>query len=652
MRRYLVVVCYCAAVAVVARDVWERRETWKAADRCAVGSDGKLVHREAGHAGRVYLDADAYYWLYIARQVYSGNVVRVRSLPFDNAPFGRESHWSSLLPLLISAGAHTAGVLTGGDGAEMAAAVGSWINPLLLLLMGLSVALMFRGRLPPLLLGALVVATVTLPALRKDAAWSRIDHHALVDLAACLAVGLGGIAAVTGDGGVGTSSGRRRFAAAGIAGGILMWLEAAAAVPLLGAMALANIVLRGMGRNGRASAMMWREWARWGAGTSVVLYIWEYLPGHAGMVLEVNHPVYALAWLGAGELAVVIARGNPAGRARRVAVGMFWGACIGLPALLIFRGPQEWFVLRDPFLIRVHQCIAEFQPFFRVFHSAPLLGFAYMFGVLPLLPAWGILHATERGLAAGRRSGLLATSLAAGAALTAALGCSRFAGLFSAALVPAAGLVLVELFGGEGAVGSRRVWLARGMAAVLLVQAALMMWPEARALGRIARGSGTEGCVRLPPRVVSQILLRDTALETAGLVGESGAVALVGLDLAAYCQFFAPLRSTGALYWENRDGLRATAEFFCDYGDHRARRIARERNVALVIVEAAPEAAARWHYCLYGYADPQSVRRTLGYRLAVGEDVPAWLCRIGGERVRLTERAGFRVYRVRDVSGG
>ncbi len=97
----------------------------------------------------------------------------------------------------------------------------------------------------------------------------------------------------------------------------------------------------------------------------------------------------------------------------------------------------------------------------------------------------------------------------------------------------------------------------------------------------------------------------------------------------------------------------AVAVVACDVWERRETWKAADRCAVGSDGKLVHREAARWHYCLlYGYADPQSVRRPLGYRLAVGEDVPAWHCRIRGERVRLAERAGFRVYRVRDVSGG
>src|SRR5208283_5985091 len=102
-----------------------------------------------------------------------------------------------------------------------------------------------------------------------------------------------------------------------------------------------------------------------GCAASFAAYAIEYFPAQMGWRLEVNHPLYGLAWLGGGELICQLGRrwvpGAIPGRSdSRLAVG---GAILAglLPAVaLIARSRTFW--VADPFLWRLHTAyIAEFH---------------------------------------------------------------------------------------------------------------------------------------------------------------------------------------------------------------------------------------------------------------------------------------------------
>jgi hypothetical protein len=93
------------------------------------------------------------------------------------------------------------------------------------------------------------------------------------------------------------------------------------------------------------------------------------------MRLEVNHPIYVLAFFLGGELLC---------RTQRLFLGEgssksdgLWAAvsALGLLAIggIIFFGPMEWHAMRQPFMRRLHQEIAEFQPITRSQGAASLL---------------------------------------------------------------------------------------------------------------------------------------------------------------------------------------------------------------------------------------------------------------------------------------
>jgi hypothetical protein len=103
----------------------------------------------------------------------------------------------------------------------------------------------------------------------------------------------------------GCLSGRRRdWAGAGIAGALAVWTQASAALPLLagvvaGALALSRSKeARAAGLNGS-----WRTWGYSGGATLLAAAVIEYVPADVtAMRLDGVHPVYALSWVGAGEV--------------------------------------------------------------------------------------------------------------------------------------------------------------------------------------------------------------------------------------------------------------------------------------------------------------------------------------------------------------
>lgn len=104
---------------------------------------------------------------------------------------------------------------------------------------------------------------------------------------------------------------RRWFVIAGIAGGLGLWIDVRLQVPVLIGIAGGALLMAWLGRGGettpvtRGTRNPWRAWGISGAVTAMAAYLLEYFPGHLDVLawrLEVNHPLYAIAWLGGGEI--------------------------------------------------------------------------------------------------------------------------------------------------------------------------------------------------------------------------------------------------------------------------------------------------------------------------------------------------------------
>lgn len=128
---------------------------------------------------KVYLENDSYYWLTYARQMLVEGKWRIRHTHADNAPYGREVHWSQSVSWLLVVGAIVAKVLGVSDWTLALEAASVWINPLLHALMvgGLGWVAARRFGVVPGMILALLLASL------PDIAWNfltlRPDHQTL-----------------------------------------------------------------------------------------------------------------------------------------------------------------------------------------------------------------------------------------------------------------------------------------------------------------------------------------------------------------------------------------------------------------------------------------------------------------------------------------
>lgn len=513
---------------------------------------------------------DGYHWLLQTERMLAGDGLRIRRTDVDNAPHGREVHWSSLPRWGLGA----------------IAVVRSWMRPGLRPSQALEQVAAFAG---PLALALFLMAFVPLVAIRFGTAAAAVfalawvgafplyesvmagivDHHGLVlmSCAVLLTLLLGG-----GGGWVrteaangrpsrhwlpGPRAARRWFIGAGVAGGIGLWLSAMTLIPVIIAISMAAVLGTGLlaragtdiSTEGAASGApsrpastldvasyrpepeLWRVWGMAGCLTSLAAWFVEYLPGHPGWRLEVNHPLYALAWLGAGDAIARTCRWladarsgagqPPAGSARQWRWLAFDAVLIIAAPLVILVTGEATFHLADPFLRTLHYAsIAEFQGLAAHLAPASLIHVIQSTAALPLLllPIAALL-----GRGAGRGKDGLACRLTAAAM---AVGGAAF---IHVAVLPtvrrtlaATGLLPVDAAAAD--------LLAHGATFVIdaLVVMLLLAWP-ARARVRVPQPQ--ERALLLTAAVPATALLALTMWQVRWL--GTAAVALLVLCFAA-----------------------------------------------------------------------------------------------------------------------
>jgi tetratricopeptide (TPR) repeat protein len=527
---------------------------------------------------------DGYQWIVHAQRLLGDGGWRVRRTDIDNYPAGREVHWSSgLIWWLLLLGRVGGGSAPGAGPAIERAAL--FACPLLHAIFLLLLTVVAYRRFGAATACVVALALATVPRFVEFFRAGYVDHHGLAAVAgfACVlfaaAAGAGWVrhgsaAAVSRTdpaGRRGTSHGvpderaaTRWIIASALAGSAGLWVSAASQVPVLVGIGLGALAAAGRWPRTapdpslRYLPRLWRTWGWAGAGGSLLFYLLEYVPHSMGMRLEVNHPLYAVAWAGAGELLFRICRRLRGGRLiedppDKAAIPLAVIAVAVLPALILI-APGRFFWVSDHFVWTLHRGISEFQNIFRHVHDFGIRRSLSTISILPLL-------AIPAGLALGRarldayRKGMLAVTL------------------FPAIVLGVLATAQVRWLGNQEA-----LWIA-----VLAVITALVSDSTLRLPTWGVRAAGVFVVViflQFPLSVVRsavidlrpplelgledrfQLVMRDVAQKLRSRAGDRPLVVLAGPTAMTAMIYFGGLHGLGTLYWENRDGLKAAASIY------------------------------------------------------------------------------------------
>jgi hypothetical protein len=602
---------------------------------------------------RVFLDSDPCYWLTYAAEMVERGAWRLRATSFDNAPYGREMHWSQAISWLLVLFGWGRRLVTGEPWAAALENGAIWVNPALHLLFAAASGWLLARRL------GLAPALIWLTGLctAADLPWAfhplRPDHHSLHILFTYLSVIL---LAVGGLGWISSAPKQEEFAwrwwraleppdrrtarrcllAAGLCGGLGLWTGATVQLLTLGAVVAAALflVLHMPVREEGISCDpdLWLVWARTGAATSLVFYLVEYAGAWTGLRLEVNSPLHAVAWWSAGELLARLARNRMAGGAAGGKRRVLWLWSMGmllLPAALIF-GPPGWHVMHDPGMQRLHNFIHEFFTFPNDSRGQMAMKIWTGYGLLPLVaPAalwlsgprwsrsyeWGLLWV---GFALSLGMAVLAWQQV------------RWLPFLSVALLWLAAVVAAVL----ARHGRPRPVAAASIALILVAQATWSLARNIRDVSRL-RHLETEVVQELTKGVLTKHLCQrlDAANEARSFRF------MADPDIAGPLYYYGRIPSVASFYWENRQGNDDAVAFFADPGEVRARAVARARGLTHLLLPQGQELARAYFFMREGFYDDAGAEETLLGRLARNE-APAWL-----SRDRTLTRIGHARYR-------
>lgn len=622
---------------------------------------------------------DSFLWIDHARALANSGDWRLRWTWFDNAPEGRPVRWSSGFALwLVGLGRVWAGVHDTGieDGIERA---GVWACPILFLgcVALLSAVVMRYGGV--LAAGAIAVALLASGDVYGGFIPGEPDHHGL---AAVCAVGtLLGLAMAVSD----PRAARLGVVVSALAGAIGLWISAVTqsfAFVFLGIGI--SVVLGWLYRRrlqstagprqvreesarqarkasshrdrfdgdmnpGLLDSSMWRMWGRVGALVSIAFYIFEYVPDAVSWHVEVNHPLYSLAWLAGAEMLAMWServhpgRTGPTQNAALRTVKLVLCALLVLgPALAVLVLGERAHALRDPFLAALHSQISELQPITDLLRvgDASLL---QALGVLPLV-AIAAAFALRWNISMRQRATLMLCLVPLAVATVLRVYQVRWGviwGGFAVALAAVALPVLTRAL--------RERWGARPCTIVLATALLVaMIGPSSILRGAIQHAEMGEE-LTLPE--LRALILRDVALQirtgaeslaateasrseasslSAGSrhEGDRRAVALcvlAGPASSVLLSYFGGIPSIGTLYWENTEGLRAAAELATARTNEEALRLATERKLTHVVLTEWEDFATHYDAVLQAPSSARPSGELFAHRMAESASRAEWL---------------------------
>lgn len=595
----------------------------------------------------VYVDAQM--WVRYALDLQENGGARTRFTDVDNAPFGREVHWSSLLTWVI-AGAGEWRHLATGEPLPLATERSlPWINFTLLLALVIAFSAWTTRRAGA---GAgLIVAFGMIGHRDFYDGFSPyyVDHHGLITAAVFgLVLGAmfmgGGWWRATRPGEhpllpASRSSARRAAVVSALGGATGLWMSAASTIPAIMFVSFAGLVTAWAWRKKAHSAGaafdadLWRLWGRVGAAASLGFYLVEYAPTHFGGRLEVNHPLYALAWWGGAELVALLAEWRHGAVPSRPISPRRWLLpllAIGAAPAVILLGGATVFAVRETFVGGISPYVLEGM-------SLPALvratGWSIFFlhineSLLPAIPALFLLFAR------GTQDRVALSFVVLATVCFLALACYQIR-FWQNTAGPQLCLTLVVLTALAHNWSSRaRWWLVLGTTAGLFLPPTLTRVLDLRET--------------LQHRAVSRLdlapaLHRDIAAALRSSQPNGDIVLLACPSTSTSVSYYGRFKSLGTLYWENHPGLRAAAEIFSARSETEARTLLRERHVTHLVFTSDEDFLRPYFDLLHPGATTADFDRTFGQQLFVQQQLPTWLRVLPYRPPAELQRPGLRV---------
>ena len=584
---------------------------------------------------------DGYAWNRHAEHLGENGEWRVRHTDFDNAPQGREVHWNSAFAWYLRGLGEIYRAVTGDSLRNSIFRMSIWANPILLVLaLGIFSTLSAR-RFGPLCGSVIAIGMVAVPTFYEGFMPAYPDHHGLIAFALLgmlFGIAWAGAGWVQNEGGNDFApphtlrQARHGMIFSAICGAAGLWISAFSAAVVLGAIGVSAIIATLLwGRMSRAKAggefhpELWKYWALGGAAGSLAFFLFEYFPFNMGIRMEVNHPLYAIAWLGGGwSLAVIsgwlcqLGNKNQPFPWRGLILPVV--ACAILP-IVVLLGGNEVYSAKDPFMIRLYTNIAELLPLMMRVRMGGLTWGAAI-GWFPVFLLAAVALQMSRTVGRGTKAVLI--FLAIPILLITALQFYqvRWGMLAGPLYIALAGIVVPQIWRLVP-----RELLSRFVVAAMLLSFGYILvaptfkntftvaWAQFRSGDKVSITAG-QGLALLH-RQMARAILDDAAGAPVVLLSSPNSSCL----LSAMAGF----RTVGTLYWENVEGLKAAAAGLNAQSDEEALAFMKKHGITHVSMMTWENFIGPFFGILYPKPVPgKSYENSFGKRALFDKVIPPW----------------------------
>jgi len=565
---------------------------------------------------------------------------RTRYVYFDNAPHGRELHWCSAFAWYLRGLGEIYRAQTGDTLRNSIFRMSIWANPILLIVALGLFATMSAKRFGPLCGSVLAIGMVTTASFYEGFLPAYPDHHGITAFAL---MGIVFGIAWAGAGWIHKDPERAfvlphsfkqarhgmLFSAVSAAAGL--WISGFSAAIIaagIGIGAIVSVLI--FGKKAASDGCeyhpeLWRYWAMATAAGSLVFYFIEYFPNNFGMRLEVNHPLYALAWLGGGwvifEVTQWIRRNqiNPTPFPwKRLILPIL--ACSLLPGF-VFLGGHKYYLLKQDFMLGLMKNIAEGLPLLtRIQMGAITWKVAFGYFPLFLITALGLM--CVKRVNAGTKGTLLLLIFPILLVTTLQIFQVRWGMLNGPTYIALAGIVVPQLWALLPKVRAWRIAGYIGLAGIAYLFSAdtvrgmvLPFWKQYRSDKNIEVGAGQ--ILALLHRDMAKTLLQNANGKPITLLSSPNSSCLL-TTLGGF-------KTLGTLYWENVEGLKTAAKILNAQSDEEALSLIKERGVTHVSLMTWENFIAPYFELLYPKPIPgKSVENSFGYKALFKKELPRW----------------------------
>jgi len=554
------------------------------------GPEGRIVQPfntgDGEHTRNLVITSapDGRWWIMHAEKMAREGKLRIRHTDSDNPPHGREVHWSSLQMWNLVGLSKIVSLWPIVDTLSPIETAALFIGPLTLLVFLVIGTIISWQAFGPQVAVAFPLCLVASRSVLYFFRAGESDHHGLVAMFAAFGV----ILLLGGRLGLEKPDRRRSrwwFALAGIFSAAGLWVSAATQLPILFATGIGSLAVTWFATRSteiRCNYISWRVWGLSGALASCFFYLIEYYPSHLGWRLEVNHPIYSLAWLAGAEILCRFARAMQSRTISKITpleltILLTCILAVILPAVLVVICGEKVFVVSDHFLYALHDYfINEFMSLSTVAKS---IGYHYaVFSYSSTIAALLIFTLASIRSELPSRAWYLMLFAATPMIFMTMLAFRqiRWSGTAAALVIP---LVLTSLWGLGSLAKGRYQWrLVTAWGILILATIPTAVTLAMRFFDTRDKGNMVEKAI------VPSVLTRDICHRLAAASPDRRLVILASPSTSTEIIYYGGAKAIGTLYWENLAGLRNAAEIYAATNEADALRKIEELGITHILL--------------------------------------------------------------------